>query len=87
MDTRMAAMSQANSPIMVEERTMKVLDDILVLINRNTPKRKTPIRAIMSPLCSMNHPDSRFLPYLTYPFTSRVETSVAASSISSSMNE
>ena len=65
MDTRMAAISQANSPIIVEERTMKVLADIFVLRNRNTPKRNTPSSAMMRPLCSMNQADSSFLLYLT----------------------
>ena len=87
IDTRMAAISQANSPIIVEERTMKEWADVFVLMNRNTPKSNTPKRAITSPLCSMNQADSCFLLYLTYPFTNKVETRVDSSRTSSSMNE
>ena len=87
MEVKMAAMSQANSCIMVEERAMKVFLVMAELMNRKVAKRNTPSRAMTIPFRSTSHSDCPIRPFMRPLFTMMVETSVAISRINSSMKE
>ena len=86
-EVKMAAMSQANSPIMPKERWMKVLSVSCVFTRRKIPNRTSPSRAITIPFRCRNHSEANSGVFLSPTLTISVATAVATTRMSSNMNE